>query len=154
MGEEVFEQRFAGVSGDAIIDFGGVVALSVVKNARTLGDAAGFWIRGPIVDPRNPSLRDGAGAHGARFERNIEVAAREAFISKSFAGLADRENFGVGGWIMQLSSAVSCGCQYGPIRCHKHRAHRDFAPFRGLARLGQRLFHMAFELHFPQLHAL
>ncbi len=54
-------------------------------------------------------MGDGAGAHGAGLERDIEIAAIEAAGAADGKRGADGEEFGVGGGVGELAHAVALG---------------------------------------------
>ncbi len=66
--EKVFQQGLGLIRANAVIDFRNMMALGMVKNARTLCDAARFRVSRAIIEPRDAGLADGACTHRARFE--------------------------------------------------------------------------------------
>src|SRR4028119_454426 len=67
----------------------------VVQGARV----AGLGVGGGIDEAVEAGGVDGAGAHRTGFEGCVEGAAREAPAAQGVRGLADGEEFGVGGWV-------------------------------------------------------
>jgi hypothetical protein len=59
---------------------------------------AGFGVFGGEIDPPQPDMGDGAGAHSAGLKRNIEVASIEPAGPAIGERGADGQHFGMGGW--------------------------------------------------------
>ena len=85
-----------------------------------------------------------AGAHGAGFERHVEVAAGEALVVESLAGAADGEDFRMGGRIAQRARAVARGGDDAAVLARRRprpaprRARPPPAPPRGPRPIGSR----------------
>lgn len=54
-----------------------MVATGLIEQAHTTLDSAPFWIRGTKIDAAQAAMGNGTGAHGARLERDVKVAAIE-----------------------------------------------------------------------------
>lgn len=109
--EEVGEQRAALVREDAGDDFDFVVEPRVVHYAEDGAARAGFWIGRSVDEASDARVEDGAGAHGAGFERDVERAAFVLFVQQTIVferatGLAECDDFGVGGGIVVAEDAV------------------------------------------------
>ena len=66
------------------------------------------WGRRAEIDPADAREGDRGGAHGAGFERHVEVAAGQALVAQRLAGPADGEHFGMRGGIAAIRAA---GCR-------------------------------------------
>ena len=80
--------------------------------------------------------RDRAGAHRARLERDVEVAADQPFGAKLRRGLADHEHFGMGGRIGELARAIA-GARDHRSGANERGADRRLAARFGRPRLGE-----------------
>ena len=98
-GEEVFEDIAGALFFDAADDFGGVVAGGLGEEARAVFDGSPFGVISRKDDATEARETDGGSAHGAGFERDVEVAIGEAGGVAFFGGCAEDEYFGVGGGV-------------------------------------------------------
>ena len=60
-----------------------------------------------VNEPRNARLDDGAGAHDARFERNVENGAGEAVVVQQARSLAKDDDLGVSGGVVVTNGAIA-----------------------------------------------
>ncbi len=79
-----------------------------------LGEKAGavfygthLWIVGTEVDTADAGVGDGASAHRAGFEGDVEIAVGEALTGEFGCSLAQHQHFSVSGWVFQFQGAVS-----------------------------------------------
>ena len=119
------------------------------KDPRAMRHPAGLGIGRAIIEPRNACSGDGAGAHRAGFERDIESVAGKSFRVCQGTGGADSENLGMCRRIVQLARPVACLRHDLPIGIDHHRAHRHLATRACGACLSQGGGHMALERHGP-----
>ncbi len=77
-----------------------------------------------------------AGAHRARLQGHVEIAAIEPLVAQRPRRGADRDDLGVSGRIVVLSRAIAGAGDHGAIP-DDDRADRRFAPRLGGARLGE-----------------
>ncbi len=93
-------------------------------------DGAGLGVGGGVDDAAQAGVGDGAGAHGAGFERDVQVATIEPAGAAGGQGSADGHEFGVGGGIGELAHAIALGGEDAPA-LHDHGTHRCLARFGG-----------------------
>src|SRR6185312_6936248 len=108
----------------------------MVHHSEHRAAGAGFWIGGGIDQSRNTCVEDRAGAHGARLQRNVERAAcvgvpvfrtaEEAVILQRAAGLAQRDDLGVGRGVVVAQHTVLPAADDLAI-AHNDRADGHFA---------------------------
>ena len=101
---------------------------------------AAFGIVGSVDEARDACLDDGAGAHAARLDGDVERGAREAVISKKAGGFAENEDFGVGSGVAIADGAVTGTRQSLPV-VDEDSADGDLAGGRRGASFGQRFLH-------------
>ncbi len=115
-------------------------------------DTAGFGIGRRVVQPADTGGGNGGGAHRAGFQRHIQIMSAQTFGPCDAARLADRQNLGMGGGVVQFACAVS-GSGNDGAAANDDRTHRHLAPQGGGAGLIQRKIHVAAERHPPVLPA-
>ena len=106
-------------------------------------DGAGLRIQRAVDDARETSLDDGSTAHRARLERRVERGAREPVVAGLAGGLAQGENFGVGGRVAEGDRRVVRLPDDHVIE-DDESAHGDLARREADARLGERRAHECF----------
>src|SRR5579859_812741 len=79
-----------------------MVAGRLAVDARPVIDAAALRIIGAEIEPADAGEGNRRRAHRAGFQGDIEVALDQARLAQQAAGLADGEDFGVGGGVFQL----------------------------------------------------
>ncbi len=62
--------------------------------------SSGFRVTGAVYQARQASVNHSAGAHGARFNCNKDVASPQAVVSQPCGSLAQSDNLRVGRGIM------------------------------------------------------
>ena len=105
--EEVLQHSGGFAGADAAIDLGPVVTGFLGEKARSVFDRPALLVLGREIKPAQPREGNGAGAHGAGFQRRIEVAAGQPFVVEDFRARADDQHFGMGGRVMVLDGAIS-----------------------------------------------
>src|SRR5690242_6823010 len=93
--KKVLQQRRRLALADRRIDLRRVVAGGLAEEPHPGLDRATLRVGRAIIEPTQPSERDGAGAHGAGLQRDIEVAVHQPFGADGFGGLTDRQDFGM-----------------------------------------------------------
>ena len=78
-----------------------VVEPPIFEQVHQAAAAAGFGIRGAVVDLLDTGENDRARAHGAGFERDVKARALEPPALEVGGGLRDGEDFGVGGGVLE-----------------------------------------------------
>src|SRR5690606_34476740 len=101
-----------------------VVAGGLRIKAWTMIDAAALGIGRAVIKPPYAGEGNCSGAHGAWFERDMEIAFGQALGLEQFAGLPDNEYFGMRGDIIVLAGAVACaGDNIAPMHDHGTDRH-------------------------------
>jgi len=103
-----------------------VVAGRLVEKPDAVVDRAGLGILGAVIDAPQPGMGDATGAHGARFQRHIEIAAVEPAGAASSERRPDRQHFGMRGGIVERPHAVALGGENG-VSIDDHGADRRLA---------------------------
>lgn len=111
-------------------------------DAGTVAYATHARIVGTIIDHGDSRGRNGGGAHRAGLKRDPQLGAGQAFGPKRGTGLADCDDFGMGGGVGKLARAIAGTGQHPAIGPDQHRAHGHLAAQGGCAGLIQRLGHM------------
>src|SRR6185437_3462735 len=127
-------QQLSGLPvADAGDHLGMVMRAGAVEKPYAMVDGAGFWVPCPVGEPADAHMGHRARAHGAGFERDIEIAAVEPPGAARFQRSPDRQHFGVGGWIVELTHAVAGRGKHDAVLDNRG-AHWRFACGRGLLR--------------------
>jgi hypothetical protein len=117
-----------------------VVEARVGKNFEAGADSATFGIVGAVDEARDTGLDDGARAHAARLDGDIEHGIGEAVVSKTACALAKDENFGVRRGVAIADGAVA-GTSEDLAVMDKHGADGNFIGCGHGARFSERLLH-------------
>ncbi len=127
MREELLEQR-AGLGFAQTADhLRRMMTGRLGKKARAMLDRAAFGIGRAEIEAADAGKGDGGGAHGAGFERHIEVAIAQPFAAELGAGGADGEQLGMRGRVAHGEGAVAGAGQHLAVGAHHHGADRHFA---------------------------
>ncbi len=110
------------------------------KKSHAAVDRAALWVEGTVIKPADAGERDGAGAHHARFERDIKVAIGKALGAERSACRTNRDHFSVRGRIVVGERAVT-GTGDDAAVMHDNAADRDLPALPGRAGLIERRFH-------------
>lgn len=103
-------------------------------------DGAAFRVGSTEIEPPDPCERNGGGAHGAWFQRHVEVATGEPFGGECRGGVADCDHFRMSGRVEVGDGAVA-GRRDDLAVPDDHRTDRHFAALARRPCLGQREFH-------------
>ncbi len=111
---------------DAWGDFNLMVEARVGKDLEAGAHGAAFGIVGTVDEARDAGLDDGARAHAAGFDGDIERRVCKAVVSEKAGGFAQRDDFGVRGGIAIADRAIaSTGEDFAVM--DKHGPDGDFA---------------------------
>jgi len=91
-------------------------------------DGAPFGVVCAIDKPGDAGLNDGAGAHAAGFDGDVEGGVGEAVVAEQARSFAENDDFGVGGGIAIANGAIA-GTRKDLAVVYEHSADRDFAGF-------------------------
>src|SRR5262249_17992427 len=105
---------------------------------RRLGEESSPVLHAPHLLVARPEIEtpyagegDGSGAHGARLERHIKVAADKPFAAELHRRLANGEEFGMRRRIFQLEGTISGSCHDIARLIDNDTANGDFAARAG-----------------------
>ena len=115
------------VSGEnAGTDFNLMIKARVREDFEAGPDGAALGVVGAVDEPRDTGLDDGARAHAAGFDGDIERGTSEAIVANKAGGFAQSDDFGVGGRVAIADGAVA-GTSKDFSVMDKHGADGDFA---------------------------
>lgn len=100
-GEEGFEELGAFFAEDIGGEGALVIEFFVLEKVEDATGGAVFFRGAAKDDAADAAMDDGAGAHGAGFFGDVEVAFIEAPVFDDGFGLGEGEHFGVGGGVVQ-----------------------------------------------------
>lgn len=115
-------------------DFDAVVEAWVGEDFEAGADGSAFGVVGAVNEARNASLNDGAGAHGARFESDVERCTGEAIVGENAGCFTKDDDFRVSGGIVVANGAIA-GAGDDFILVSEDGADGNFAGFGGCASL-------------------
>jgi len=125
---------------DAGSDFHMMVEVRVGQDFEAGADPATFGIVGAIDEPRDTSLDDGARAHAAGLDGDVERGISKAVVAKKAGGFAKGDDFGVSGGVAVADRAVT-GKSEDLAVMDEHGADGDFAGGSRGACFGERCLH-------------
>lgn len=106
------------------------MATRLLEQPDAIIDRTGFGVFGAIIKATDMGVRDGPGAHGARLQRDVKIAAiKPPGATRGKCG-PNRQHFGVGSGIAQFAHAIGRGGNDLPI-FHNYRTNRCLAIFGG-----------------------
>src|SRR6267154_1733021 len=70
-------------------------------------DGAAFGVVGAVDEAGDAGLNDGAGAHAAGLDGDVKGGVGEAVVAEEASGLAEDDDFGVGGGVTIAGGAVA-----------------------------------------------
>jgi hypothetical protein len=117
-----------------------VIKPSLGWNIKDRSAGTGFGIPGSKHKPRNASLHDRSGAHGAGLQCDIECRFSESPRSKLFGRFTDHDHLRVSRGILCNLSVVVPSCDHFVV-VHQNCADWDFAYVRSQSCLLERLLH-------------
>jgi hypothetical protein len=132
-GEEALEHCHALGGKDALGHLDAVIQDLGIGDTELTADAAETQVARTENQAADARVNQGAGAHHARFERDIERRTLQTVIAELAGGLTQHQHFGVGGGIVQRNGLVKAGSQQ-----LRRGGKKDGADGNFLARDGQR----------------
>jgi hypothetical protein len=138
--KEPLEQRRGFGLRQAAIDLRPMMAGRRGVELHAVVHRAAFRIGGPVIKPADARKRDGARAHRARLERDVEIAIDQPLGTERRAGGADGDDLGMGGRVMVDERAIAGAGDDGAVM-HNDAADRNLATVAGRVRFLQRLVH-------------
>jgi hypothetical protein len=125
-------------------DSGGKVHLMVEarvgEDFEAGADGTALGIFGTVNEARDAGLDDGAGAHAAGLDGDVERGVGETVVGEPSGGFAKDDDFGVGGGIAVADRAIA-GTGEELALVDEHSADRDFAGCGGRTSFGERCLH-------------
>ena len=102
-----------------------------------------FRVVGGVDDAGDACLDDGASAHSAGFESDVEGSVREAVVAKESGGFTDDNDLGMGGGIVITNGTIICARKNFFV-VNEDCTDGDFTGLGGSTCLGKRELH---EMH-------
>jgi len=113
-------------------------------------DGAAFGVVGSVDETRDTSLDDGACAHAAGLDGDVERGISEAVVGEKAGGFAKNNHFRVGRGVIVVDGAIASTSK-NLIVVDEHGADGDFAGFGGGAGFRQRFLHeLNVSFHLPR----
>jgi 23S rRNA pseudouridine2605 synthase len=114
------------------------VARGLVEEARAVQDGAALFVVRSEDQPGDAGVADGAGAHGAGFQRDEQLQPGQAIVADDPGRRPQRQDLGVGGGIGKADGlVVRLGDDLSGSRIKDHGANRGLAGVGGGLRLGK-----------------
>jgi len=107
LGEERLEDGSALCGEDSGDDVHLMVEARMGEDFEAGADSAAFGIVGAVDEARDTGLDDGAGAHAARLDSDVQRGVGEAIVAEKAGGFAKDNHFRVGGGIIVANRAVA-----------------------------------------------
>lgn len=96
---------------------GSMIEARMIEDLENTAAGSSLGVVGCVDQPDDAGMENGAGAHGAGFERDVQRAAslrrEQAVVRESTSCLAHRNDFGVGGGIAVAKDAILTTAKYG-----------------------------------------
>jgi hypothetical protein len=115
----------------------------MVQHMQGRMNCSGLGVLGTVHQSADARMHDCSSAHGTRLDGHEKIAVQQAVIANGGAGLAQCQNFGVGGWIGVGQVAVESASDDFPFM-HDNRAHWNFSDVERSLSGPQRLLHPQF----------
>lgn len=115
----------------------------MVQHMQGRMNCSGLGVLGTVHQSADARMHDCSSAHGTRLDGHEKIAVQQAVIANGGAGLAQCQNFGVGGWIGVGQVAVESASDDFPFM-HDNRAYRHFSDVERSLSGPQRLLHPQF----------
>ena len=105
--EKILHERATFVFEHALSDFNSMIQKICVADPEATLDRARALVFGAVNESSDARLNQRAGTHRARFDRRVNVDARQPVIAELTGGLAQGDDFRVGSGIAVGASAVT-----------------------------------------------
>ena len=112
---------------DAAIDFRPMMACRLMKETRPVLYRSHLWIGGAEIKAADPREGGRGGTHGARLERDVQIAADQPLGAKCHGSFTDHQQLGMSGRILKFDRTVAGGRHYLSRTVGNERAHRNLA---------------------------
>jgi hypothetical protein len=117
-----------------------MVKAGVGEDFETGAHGAAFRVVGAVDEAGDAGLDDGAGAHAAGLDGDVERGIGKAIVSEKARGFAKDDDFGVGGGVVVTNGAVA-GTGEDSIVVYEHCADRNFTGIGGSTGFGKSELH-------------
>ncbi len=149
-GEERLDHGGAVGDEDAGRDFYMMIEARVGEHFEAGAEGAAFGVVGAVDEARDTRLDDGACAHAAGLNSNVERSIGEAVVAEQAGGFAEYDDFGVGGGVAVADGAVA-GASDDLAVMDEDRADGDFAACRCGAGFSECFLHeLDVSFHLPR----
>jgi len=139
-GEERLEDGGAVGGENSEGDFHLVVEAGVGEDFEAGTDGATLGVVGAVHEAGDAGLDDGAGAHAARLDGDVERGVGEAVVAEKAGGFANDDDFGVGGGVAVANGAIA-GTSEDLGVVDEHGADGNFAGCGGGTGFDERFLH-------------
>ena len=124
-------------------DFDLMIQLGMIQHLQHGVNCTSFRVLGAIDQSVDSCVGDGSGTHGARFNRDVEIAIRQAVIGDNVARFSQRLYFRVRRWVVIGDWAIAAAA-HDVSFAHDDCADRDLAERESPLRFAQSFFHEQF----------
>jgi len=145
--EKILHERATFVFEHALSHFNAMIQKIRVADPEATLDRARALVSGAVNESANARLDQSAGAHRARFDRRVNIDAREPVVGELTGGLAQGDDFSVGSGIAVGASAVTADGDELAVVDNTSTDRHLTAIFRFPGR-GERLPHPVFIVRF------
>ena len=146
MFEESLEQCETFGSQDSFDDLNLMIEQIGIGNTKLASNAAESEVAGAENHGADAGVYQCAGAHRARLQRDVERSVFEAVIGEFLSGLAQRQNFGVRGRIVNTDRRIGTAPD-NLVPDDDNGANGHLALFLRAVRLVNRFAHITFVVH-------
>jgi hypothetical protein len=127
-----------------------MVEVRVREDLEAGADGAALGVVSTVDEARDTGLDDGACAHGAGLDGDVEDGVGEAIITKAASGFAKNDDFSVGGRVAIANGAIA-GASEDFAVVDDYCADRDFSGLGRGASFRESLLHdLDVGLHLPR----
>jgi hypothetical protein len=140
LGEEGLEDGGGVGRKDARRDFRLMVEARVGKDLETGADGATFGVVGTVDETWDTGLDDGAGAHAAGLDGDVERGISEAIVAEKAGGFAKGNHFRMGCGVIVADGAIASTSEDLAF-VDEQGADGDFTGFGRRTRFGQGFLH-------------
>ena len=141
--EEGLQQLGTTTRQHASAYFHSMIQLGMVQHLHHRMDCARFWIVSAVYQAFYPCMHQSTCAHGAGLNRGKHFAIFQAVVAQVRTGLAQGNNFGMGGGVGVDEAAIPAST-YNLAGMHDHCADWNLARFQRSLCGAQSLFHPEF----------
>ena len=138
--KERLQQIHATRGQNARRDFELMIQLRMVEHLQHRVNCSSLGVFCSVDQAADARVRDGAGAHRAGFDRDIQIAVQQAIIADRLRSFTKRQYFGMGRGIVGADRPIASPA-YDLAIVDNNRANRNFAHRQRTLRLAKSFFH-------------